>query len=225
MLARMEARGRIQAIAAIVIATMALAAAFAQAASAYTWKEGTTFLANGESRNLAGSGGPFVFKTVVSGVNVEIKATGIEFLSAKIIQEGTVAAFSGSMKLTGATVIQPSGCTVSGGAITTSSLKGELIHVPSLASEFALKLYPASGSSLATITLVSGLCPPTFKISTTLFCAETSALGTMVVNQPLRFSKAIFTKCGGGLAVGPSEAELTGEATAKMTSAVLWGAE
>jgi hypothetical protein len=196
----------------------------AKSESGITWTNAKPF-ENGQSENVR-SAERGILKGTISGVSVEMTATGIEFIEARITQKGTTAAGSGRLKLSGLTLVSPASCGAPA-AITSTALSVEVFQK---GTPTYLKLIPTAGitTPFATVTLTGecALAGTPFKVTTSTYaCGETDELGTMAVKLLGRSSEKILSNCGGTLLAGGNPASVTGEWYGELVSGANWGVQ
>jgi hypothetical protein len=184
---------------------MALFAVAAGQASAFTWTTeksmtpGTTMAVGIEAF------GPTELQGPVSALLVDITAGKVEAIEGKIAQTGKetagVATATGKLKYSELHLISPLGCGAPT-SVTTTALKAEIAKAGSLFSEAGIKIRPASGTVLATITLTGTCALAGTPIKVTIpagsfFCAEVEKFGTMAVRQESFTSAPTNGVCGG----------------------------
>ncbi len=127
----------------LALGAVMASSAFATASTeAKVWKVGTT---EGGTSTLTGTKAVTIEKksgstnptltTKVGGTELVLQATGIECQSCTITNESAtksgVATGTGKIKFTGVTVVKPSTCAVTGGAVTSNTLFVEAHYMES----------------------------------------------------------------------------------------------
>jgi hypothetical protein len=172
------------------------------------------------SETLAcGNSGNFTLEGTILATPLKIQATGLSCPSGTIFNESAKAKASGKLKLSGATVLEPTGCAVGGGAIETAALSGQIWMEGSTAYE---KFAPASGTTFASISIEKCAIAGTYLAKGSIFGKSTNSTNTLKTTQELEFSGAINTTAGGALTIGANAATLKGTGTFKLTSGNEW---
>jgi hypothetical protein len=198
-----------------LLAAFALGAVAASVSQGAVWNVNGTNLANGESRESSLQATEnFVLESKVLGQKLRIEATGVEGSGAKIVQSGTVAQTVGKLVLTGVSVAEPAGCSVTGGKITTAALQGEMVmgNTEATLNNVYEKISPASGEVLATISIAGCAIAGSYQLKGNIYCLNEKSPGTpsvtntSLVAQPFRFSSLIQSSQGGVLSFGSQPA-------------------
>lgn len=167
------------------------------------------------------TGGSYGLAFEVGAVGVEIKATGIECVNGTISNVANMGESTFKLKLTGATVTTPKGCTIEKGTITSEELKArlqkegtetvyELIEPVAGAKEKVASIpirgctlegnYPLRGTQYGIASLKTGVEKVTQPFE---FNLKTSALSTLNVSgEPALFEGVINTKLVSGIVFG-----------------------
>jgi hypothetical protein len=215
---------RFRKIALALVACLALTAVAANAAQAATWKVAGAGFTGNKAITVSSPAG-FTLTSKVLGAEVVLKATGLECSGTCNIVGGTSEA-TGALKYTGVTFTTPSTCAVTGGSITTTALKANVIMDPSGGEATFVSFAPASGTTFAEIPISGASCPlagNTVKVKG-IATGRSNNTGVEVAEQPLVFSAAEQTTGGGSLTLGTETATLAGTAINKLTAGGVYGA-
>jgi hypothetical protein len=173
-------------------------------------------------------------KVVIAGVPIRVLATGFSCVECKVENKevtskaGKVAYGTGRLLLTGATVVEPSNCTIS----SETGVQGQVLTKPMLmhgdwkdttvSNEKAfLQFIPAAGASAAFWQIKiggagCGAIEGTYNTSGSLFGELKSNRGEMKTVQELVVSPTVQATTGAALKLGSSTITLTG--TAKISA-------
>jgi hypothetical protein len=171
-------------------------------------------------------------RVVIGGVPIRVLATGFTCVECKIENKevtsktGKVAYGTGRLNLTGATVVEPTNCTISSetgvaGQVLTKPMvmHGDWIDTNGANQHAFLQFIPASGATFWQIQLSgSGCAAIAGKYNTTgsLFGELSSKIGEMKTTQELVVSPTVQETTGAALKLGSSTITLTG--TAKISA-------
>jgi hypothetical protein len=226
---------RFRKIALALFACMALGAFVANAAQAAGWEIGTTenqtgggtVIASGTHQEVScakHSGSSLTFTSTLLGAEVELAATGITCVGAKIDNTTETGHSEGTLKFTGVTVVKPAHCSVPGGSLATNALTDHVIMDPTSGSTVVFdKFTPETGTTFVTVSFEGTECVlagDSAPVKGTA-CGEavrTEPAGTFVPNvtstlfkvQTLLFGSAQQTTGGCALTLGSAAAQLTG---------------
>jgi len=235
---------------AVLAATLALGALAASAQAATEgpfYKVSGTRLASGSTKVLTGKG---FFEFANKGLGVLVSCHKEAFSSAKIA--GSTGANAGTLEATielSECEVEGNGplCTVEGGKIKTTALKGTLGYATSTRTgRLLLLLKPATGSTFATVKFVGGEHCEWYRNTVSLLGGVIAALGTSTkpvevglneaqakVNSysfPLSPPARIWTESAGsltevhsGLTLNGSGLAVAGVTELELESAPEWG--
>jgi hypothetical protein len=217
-----------------------------------TWSVGGTVLASGATKNVkcgvleeTGIGDRLVLDGEVgeppSTVAVKLAAKGIECINHEgaegangtsvIEQSGTTARAIGRLKFTGVTVVEPSGCEVKGGSVTTNPLEAKLL-LDSASEEVVFTRFTATGTNLAKVEIIGASCPVAgTRIAKGAVCGQAeNKTGVEAVTQVLTFGTSVETTAGNTgdsceLIFASNPAHLTGKVANTLTTGEKWGAK
>jgi hypothetical protein len=186
------------------------------------WYVGGSKLGVGSSRSTKCSAAENFFVTgTILGAAAELKATGLECLSASIKQiepvEGIVAELPGELKLTGVTVVKPSGCSIA----STLTIKPAVNRVYMGGSNTYSHYLGEAGKAMATVKLEGCASAGSYALEGDFF-GQWSATSTSAEGQAISFSEAIQDAADGSLLLGGEVAQLTGKATTELTEGGTW---
>jgi hypothetical protein len=164
-------------------------------------------------------------RTLMSGFScVECKIENKEVTS----KAGSIAYGSGKLKFTGATVVEPKGCTMSSeagvaGEILTRKvvIHGDWMDTAAGNEHVFLQFIPEAGATAAyaQIRLSAGECESIegpYNITGTLFGEMKNNRGVMATSQQVVISPAVQATTGAALKLGGNSVTLTG--TAKVSA-------
>ncbi len=219
---------RLKNIGAVLIAVLALAVMLASSASAANFETAHgTWEVNGASL-VAGKGVAceidpstvITLKTTVGKYNTPFKlqATGITCPGGEIFNEGEEAKFTGHIRFTGVTVLEPSGCSVEGGAIETVAVKGSVGMMVGSSATDTVNFEPASRAEFAEFGLTGCTLAGSYPIKGRLIGQPTNVTCTEAAAQTVDFSEAIQNDAGGAFIFGNRAAQIEGELSVKLTS-------
>ena len=162
-----------------------------------------------------------VLETEVGEWSLTINASGLECVGCTIFNEGGLARGNGKLKFTGVTVVTPTGCEVSGGAVETSALAVNANYMGVLEKEFATTVALANREGptkpIATVTLKAktgktcAISGP-YIVKGNLFVKWVWGTGVPFARNFIQSSPVINAVGGGGLTFGAKPATLTAEA-------------
>ncbi len=169
---------------------------------------------------------------VIGGKKIRVLATGFSCVECKLENKevtskaGKIAYGSGKLKLTGATVVEPSGCTISSesgvaGQVLTKQIiiHGDWKDTAAGNEKAYLQFIPESGSVFWQVKLGGGECSAiegSYNITGSLFGELKSNRGEMKKSQELVVGTAVQATTGAELKLGTSPVTLTG--TAQVTA-------
>ena len=205
-----------------VMASSALAVAEKEKAQWYLNGSETPITEKKEETATAGlaEGTKGVLETEVGETPLTLESAGLECLECKIYNEGGEALGKGKLKFTGVTVATPSGCEVSGGAVTTNTLGVNATYMGTVGGViWNTVTFTGSGTSkqFAIVTLVAkagktcAISGP-YIVKGTVLVKTVSSTNTFLKRQFVQSSKTINKEGGGTLEFGSKTASLTGEA-------------
>ncbi len=214
-------------IGAVLIAVLALGAMMASSASAANFETSHgTWEVNGAS--LVGSKAVTceidpstvsTLKTTVGKNNVPLKlqATGTTCPGGEIFNESEEAKFRGHVRFTGVTVIEPTGCSVEGGAVETVALKGSVGMKVGSSTIDTVIFEPATGEEFAAVTIAGCSIAGEYPVKGKVIGQPTNVTCTEAATQTVDFSEAIQNDAGGALTFGNKAAQIEGELSVKLT--------
>jgi hypothetical protein len=215
---------------AFIVAVGAVMASTASAtmSSEGQWYIGETFpgtaLPEGTSKTMAceNESPRFILTGTVGEalIPTKIAATGMECVGASIKNEGSHGVFSGKLQFTGVTVVEPSGCTVENGTVTTEALKAQL-YMDSGSSTLAFaKFEPAAGATgrFAVVKIQGCAIAGSKTVRGSMFGEATNPTSTFAAKQPLEFSSTVDTTAESALILAGNEAHISGQAADYLSS-------
>ncbi len=189
------------------------------------WYVKGTKLGVGNSKALKCSAAEnFFIRGLILGAAAEIKATGVECVSAQIKQVeaggGIMSELEGQLKLTGVSVVKPEGCKIA----NTLTLSPETSRIY-MGGENAYSRYARPFTeSLATVKLEECAAAGSYPLAGEVF-GQWSPTGTSAEAQGVSFSEAIQNGAGGSLLLGGEVAQVTGKANLELTEGGAWKVE
>lgn len=166
----------------------------------------------------------FFIRGLILGAAAEIKATGVECVSAQIKQVegggGIMAELEGQLKLTGVSVVKPEGCKIAN-ALTLSP-ETSRVYMGGV-SAYTRYARPFT-ENLATVKLEECAAAGSYPLAGEFF-GQWSATGTNAESQGVSFSEAIQSSADGSLLLGGEVAQVTGKANLSLTEGGLWKVE
>jgi hypothetical protein len=220
-----------------LLATIALGAGATSSASAeneYAETGGQWYVSGskltGEKSFTTSAVGTQKLETTVAGSPLDLTFTGVTTISGVFYNSTlTVATMDEIKEYTGATVSSPTGCSVSGGKVTTKPLSGKLgMNVP-LGTTQLVKFVPVSGTTIAQVQIVGPSCPDAgiYELTGAGFSKIKSTTGEFAVEQEFLSSKAIQESAGTAtsLKFGGNGAILTEDVKVKLAGEPTWGAK
>src|SRR4051812_25625068 len=189
----------------------------AQAAATSVWDIEFTKMTSGQSESIACKRAGEANLRFRAGAllpppenEFDFTATGAECVAGSITQKGTEAVGSLKLKLTGLSVMKPSGCNLTSFASGLSALKFAPLKIG--ATEYK-KLEPAEGTTTFTFSLqscfVSGF-NGTYKVIGSL-CGKGKETGAEFVEQKVVLSAEVQAVGGCSLKIGSVSALMEGE--------------
>jgi len=211
-----------------LVASLALAAVFAGSAFATAtttksfWREAGTKLSSGTTKAAKCSAAEnFILRGTIAGAEAEIKATTLECPSGDVIkQEGEQAIATGTLKLSGLTVVKPAGCKTNA-SITTKALTAKTFME---GTTVYTKIQPTTETTFANVPLTECAAEGTYPVKGSVFGKASSSTGTEAQLVPSTFSGAINSTAGGSLTLGTSPATISGVANNELVSGAKYGA-
>jgi hypothetical protein len=203
-----------------VAANGAMAAATTGITSWY--KEGVK-VAEGQANGLpltCTQASEFLFTTKIAGTALKVKATGAECPESKIYNqasaEGAMALFTGKLKFTGVSVVEPANCGIAA-TVTSKPLLGALYMDE---EDSDLQLIPSSGSALMILEITGAACtvPGAHKMNGLVYSREEKLTGEAAETQKFAFSGLINEEAGGSLTVGTEPATISGQLGVKLAA-------
>jgi hypothetical protein len=171
-------------------------------------------------------------KVVIAGLPIRVLATGFTCVECKIENKevtskaGKVAYGTGRLNLTGATVVEPTGCTISSETgvkeqVLTKPMvmHGDWVDTNTSNKHPFLQFIPASGTTFWQIRIGGGECASiagSYNVTGSLFGELKSNTGEMKTVQELVVSPTVQETTGAALELGTSTVTLTG--TAKISA-------
>jgi hypothetical protein len=215
---------------ATFVASLALAAVFASSAFATATTTNSNWFVVGKTPQPLPSGETaaakcsaaenFALKGTIAGVEVELKATGLECVSGAVIkQEGEHAIGTGQLKFTGVSVVKPATCKTPA-SITTNALTAKTYME---GTTVYTRFEPTTGETLATVELTECTAKGSYPVKGTLFGRASSATETEATNQPLTFSSTIQSTAGGSLTLAGKAANVSGKSNNELVSGSAFG--
>ena len=202
-----------------VMANTAFGAAKTEPAS--WWVGGSKLAASQAVTAGLATGTKGVLATEVGETPLTLESTGLECISCSIENnaEGN-AVGKGKLKFTGVTVATPSGCEVSGGAVTTNELSVNATYMGTVGGvTWNTVTFTGSGTNkqFAIVTLAAkagktcAISGP-YIVKGTVFVKTKNGTGVGATKQFVESSATINKEGGGSLEFGSKTATLTGEA-------------
>jgi hypothetical protein len=205
-----------------LLATLALSAMVASAASAAEWYVNGSLLSGSTAVN-AKNNGELTLTSTVLGSPFKLKAKGLSCSGCTISNPGAKSA--GKLVFTEVSVVEPSGCKVAS-TLTTNALVDEVIMDPSnVAGPVFDKFSPAEGTGFITIKVEGCAAAGSYKVNGTATGQSPYATGVEKAEQPLAFGSTQQTTGGGALTLGSNAATLTGEAINTLAAGGVFGAK
>jgi hypothetical protein len=204
----------------------ASAAAVTEDVQWYTGTSPGTLLTGEEAVTTSGSG---EFKSEIGTTKLALKATGLECVECKILNESGKAEGRGKLRFTGVTVVTPSACAVKSGAGVTGQVITEPLRITpdyAVLVDTYMKFEPEPEKTVfAKFELVkgSGTCPISGpeSVTGTEFGRMTFAKGTQTTPQRVTVNGSDNLEAGGELRLGARKAELEGSADFSLSGAKL----
>jgi hypothetical protein len=158
-----------------------------------------------------------------SGTSIKIDIGAAEAVGATIqnTESGAMAEWSGKLKFTGATVLEPAGCKTPT-AIETTALTGRVKMKKGSASEAFVEFSPTSGETIANIALESCALAGKYALKGEMASKMGNNTGVSAVEQPLVFGSAEANEVS-ALKFGTSAATITGEVEMALASGEIYG--
>jgi hypothetical protein len=206
-----------------IVASSASAAAVTKASS---WHSTGTTISGHVAAGCEAPGG-LTLTGNVSGLETNLKATGVECIEASIYNEGGAALDEGKLRFTGVTVENIPTCSVEGGVIETNPLQTELYMDSVNTSVVYDKFEPKPGfTNFATVHLTGASCPVAGNRPVKGYVYGQSAYktGEEHAEQPLEFSNAVDAAAGSALKFAGNEAHMMGTAFNYLLSEEPFGA-
>lgn len=212
-----------------LIAVLALSAVVAQVASAANFEtSGGIWKKNGSSIGTTkepvtceidpGTVGVLTTTVGTSGTPLKLQATGTSCPEGKVFNEAGEAKFSGKIKFTGVTVVEPAGCSVVGGAVETVALAGSVGMKKGSSTIDTVEFKPASGTQFAEVEISGCSIANAYPVKGVVYGQPTNVTCTEAATQTVDFSEAIQNDAGGALTFGTKPAQISGELSAKLTN-------
>jgi hypothetical protein len=196
-----------------LIAILALGAVVANTAMATATESNGFWYAEGTKLTAEEGGQPVVcaqvgeatLSTTVGGKPLKFKATGGTCPEFVIFNEGSKAKGTGKIKLTGVTVVEPAGCTVSGGELETVKLSAQVYME---GTKVLVRFAPASGTVFAEPKVTGCSIAGAYPIKGVEFGEWGNATGVGAFKNSITFSGEINAAAGGSLTVAGQAATI-----------------
>ena len=197
-----------------LLAILALGAVAANTAMATATESNGFWYVEGGAKLPAEEKGPIVcaqegeaaLTTTVGGKPLKFKATGGTCPESVIFNEGSKAKGTQKIKLTGVTVVEPAGCTVSGGEIETALLSSQIYME---GTKVLVRYAPASGTIFAEPKITGCSIKGAYPIKGVVFGEWGNVTGVEAAKNTITFSGAINAAAGGSLTVAGQPAAVT----------------
>jgi hypothetical protein len=220
---------KIKTLGLMLVVSAALGAVLAGSASATPvtkksqWEIVTTPLTTAQAVKCSKSGlADFTIKGDLLGQSVDITIPMAECkeatISNAVVGGENMAVDAGRLRFTGVTMMEPSGCNVSAGEITTEPLVSKLEMDSASAGVIYDRFEPAAGASgnLFLLKITSCALAGSYQFKGVIYGQFLNATGVLAVNQPLGFNAA--TNALGSFTAGGSPATVTGEMNTELVS-------
>jgi hypothetical protein len=238
-------------LAAAALTAVAILASFAGAAQAKQWytgaKEELLKGSTATTMSLTESAYPFergplkgktakefhigwTWGTGSNTIEILMSASGAECVECKVTNESPkagVAQGTGRIKLTGVTVVEPAGCSVSGSEKGTLISRPLFWEVTTVSGKEFVRFYPTTaGAPYLSFFIDCGGITGNYNITGTLFAQNTgSPFSKNSTLHDLSFTEAIQKEAGGHLTTGSYPITFEGTLSEALTSGLSWMAK
>ncbi len=223
-------------LAVVVLGAIMANSAFAENSfvAGGSWVVGGTKLAEGEANAKAlttEANEASTLTTTVAKTPLVLSSSKINCLTCAIQNSGvTTAVINGKLKFEEVKVVEPAGCSVTGGAIESKALVATL-GMGGTGTGATLKFVPKAGetTAFALVELEGASCPISglYKVTGSQFGESANATKSFAETQEVITSAAIQASAGtpGSLKFGENPATLAGKLKGTLTSKASWGGE